>query len=169
MHLTTNIKAYSALAMVLGPILPSQAIDAAAAPTAATIVPLDSVLRRCDFSQSAVNPQVPRTGFGSGSGLIHTAGATVFAEVHFVNTDQPGSHYDVTLVQLPRPASAACGPADPGVASSGLDLDGSGRGTATVQDRIRPGATGVWVSVARPNPHSQNPIEYYNSEFVVPT
>jgi hypothetical protein len=49
---------------------------------------------------------------------------------------------------------------------TGLDTDAGGAGTATVQDSVRPGTTGVWVIVERPNPHSQNPGEYYTSEFV---
>jgi hypothetical protein len=49
-----------------------------------------------------------------------------------------------------------------------MDLDGAGRGTATVSDTVRPGTTGVWLIIERPNPNSQNPAEFYTSEFVVP-
>ena len=43
-----------------------------------------------------------------------------------------------------------------------------GNGTATVQEPIRPGTTGVWVIIERPNGNSQNPAEFYTSEFLVP-
>jgi hypothetical protein len=49
-----------------------------------------------------------------------------------------------------------------------MDTDGAGSGTATVQDAIRPGTTGVWVIVERPNGFSQIPAAYYTSEFVAP-
>lgn len=139
---------------------------AAAEPGATTEVPLHSVLRHCDFSESSVTPQSPRTGFAHGSTRIRTAGAAVVAEVRLFNTDQPGSQYDVTLIELPRPSSATCGAGDPGTASSVLQLDGSGQATQNLQTAVRPGATGVWVNVTRPNPNSQNPLEYYTSEFV---
>ncbi len=90
------------------------------------------------------------------------------AEVHVVDADQPGTHFDVGLIQEPRPASATCGPGDPGTAYAGLDTDGAGSGTVTVQEGIRQGATGVWVIVERRSANSQNPAELYTSEFVAP-
>jgi hypothetical protein len=168
MHLTTRLKSYAALAAVILATLTSQAIDAAADPNSATIVPLGSVFRTCDFNQPSVSPLLPRLGFGSGMVLIHSMGSTVVAQVRFSNTDQPGGHYGVTLIQLPRPSSSTCGPGDAGTASSGLDLDQSGQAMVTLQDHIRPGATGVWISISQPNPHSQSPAEYYTTQFVVP-
>lgn len=162
MHAT--LKAGAGLALLVAPSL--VAPDAAA--DATTFVPLSSVLRRCDFGQSAFSPQTPRTGYASGETVIRVSGGTVVADVHLVNTDQPGSHYDVSLVQLPRSSAATCGPGDPGVVSAGLDLDGAGQAHVTLQNGIQPGATGAWVNVSRPNPHSQNPQEYYTSQFVVP-
>jgi hypothetical protein len=82
--------------------------------------------------------------------------------------NEPGTHYDVGLIQEPRPSSATCGPGDPGTAFTGMDTDAAGNATVTVQDSIRQGTTGVWVMVERANPHSQNPAEFYTSEFVVP-
>jgi hypothetical protein len=38
----------------------------------------------------------------------------------------------------------------------------------TIKEGIRPGTTGVWVIVERANPNSQNPAEFYTSEFVAP-
>jgi hypothetical protein len=49
-----------------------------------------------------------------------------------------------------------------------MDTDGAGNATVTIQDGIRSGTTGVWVIVERPDPHSQNPAEFYTSEFLAP-
>jgi hypothetical protein len=38
----------------------------------------------------------------------------------------------------------------------------------TVADGIRQGTTGVWVIVERADPNSQNPAEFYTSEFLAP-
>jgi hypothetical protein len=92
----------------------------------------------------------------------------VVAEVNLVNTFMPNTHYDVGLIEVPRPTSAPCGPGDPGTAFAGLGMDASGRGTVTVQDRIRQGTTGVWVIIERPNSNQQDPAEFYTSEFVAP-
>jgi hypothetical protein len=116
----------------------------------------------------STSPKVPHPGLGTGFAFVHTAGSTVVADVHLVDAPEPGAHFDVGLIQVPRPASATCGPADPGTAFTGLDTDGAGSGNATVQDSIRSGTTGVWVIVQQPNPYSQNPAEFYTSEFVVP-
>jgi hypothetical protein len=80
----------------------------------------------------------------------------------------PGTHFDVGLIQEPLPSSATCGPGDPGTAFTGMDTDAAGGGTVTIQDTIRQGTTGVWVIIERPDAHSQNPAEVYTSEHVVP-
>jgi hypothetical protein len=49
-----------------------------------------------------------------------------------------------------------------------MDTDASGSATVTVQDTIRQGTTGVWVIIERGDPHSQNPAEFYTSEYLVP-
>nr|WP_232232006.1 hypothetical protein [Mycobacterium triplex] len=133
-----------------------------------TIVVLDSKLRRCDFSLVSTVPMVPRSALGTGQVIVHTSGGQAFAEVHLSDAPAPGTHFDVGLIQEPRPAAGNCGPGDPGTAFSGLDTDAAGNGTVTVSDTIRPGTTGVWVIVQRPNPNSQNPAEFYTSEFVAP-
>ncbi|TAM67878.1 hypothetical protein [Mycobacterium sp.] len=143
-------------------------IPRAAAEGGGTTVVLDAKLRRCDFSLVSTSPQVPHPSLGTGSAVVHTAGSKVVANVHLVDAPEPGTHFDVGLIQVPRPASATCGPGDPGTAFTGLDTDGAGSGDATVQDSIRPGTTGVWVIAQQPNPHSQNPAEFYTSEFVAP-
>jgi hypothetical protein len=156
----------TAIAVVISPAATFEIIKAAA--EGGTTVALDGDLRRCDFSLDSTFPQVPRSGLGTGSALIHTAGSRAVAEVHLVDAPDPGTHFDVGLIQEPRPSSATCGPGDPGTAFTGMDTDASGSGTVTVQDAIRPGTTGVWVIVERPNGHSQNPAEFYTSEFVAP-
>jgi hypothetical protein len=103
---------------------------------------------------------------GTGWVEIHHAGSRAVAEVHLVAPNEPGTHYNVGLIEKRRPSSATCGPGDLGTAFTGLDTDAGGAGTATVQDSVRPGTTGVWVIVERPNANSQNPAEYYTSEFV---
>lgn len=133
-----------------------------------TIVALDAKLRRCDFSLVNTTAMVPRTALGTGTAVIRRSGSTAIAEVHLVDAPNPGTHFDVGLIEEPRPASATCGPGDPGTAFGGLDTDGSGSGTTTVQKSIGPGTTGVWVIIERPNPHSQNPAEFYTSEFLAP-
>ncbi|KAA1250987.1 hypothetical protein F0Q45_06750 [Mycobacterium simiae] len=91
----------------------------------------------------------------------------MIAEVQLINTPLPGMHYDVGLIQAPRPSSAPCAPGDPGIASAGFELDAVGRGMVTVQDTIRPGTTGVWVMIQRPSSHTQDPAEFYTSGFLV--
>ena len=141
---------------------------ARAAAESGTIVVLDSDLRRCDFSLISTDPMVAHPGLGTGSAVISHSGSSATAEVHLTDAPEPGAHFDVGLIQEPRPASGTCGPGDPGTAFSGFDTDGAGSGTVTITEGLRPGTTGVWVIVERGNPHSQNPAEFYTSEFVAP-
>jgi hypothetical protein len=131
-------------------------------------VPITAVLRHCDFSKAGFAPQVPLTTQGGGTSVIRIAGSSVSAEVHMSIAGQPNTHYDVGLIQAPRPSSATCGPGDPGTVFTGLDTDAGGQATVTLQDSLRQGTTGVWVSVERPSPHSQTPAEFYTSEIVAP-
>ncbi|MDT5050613.1 MAG: hypothetical protein QOE94_3877 [Mycobacterium sp.] len=100
------------------------------------------------------------------SSVIRATGGTVAAEVHLANPSSLGTHYDVRLIQLPRASNSPCGSAGPGVAVGGLDSDGAGQATTTLQDSIQPGTTGVWVFIQRPSQFSQNPAEFYTSDFV---
>jgi hypothetical protein len=156
----------AAIAVAIAPAMTSEIVRAAA--DGATRVPLKSDFRRCDFSLATFAPSEFRPLLGSGSAVIHAAGSRAIAEVHLFDGPSPGTHFDVGLIQEPRPSSATCGPGDPGTAFAGMDTDGAGLGTATVQDTIRPGTTGVWVIVERPNGFSQDPAEFYTSEFVAP-
>jgi hypothetical protein len=96
------------------------------------------------------------------------AGSRAVAEVHLMVPNYPGTHYEVGLIEAPRPSSATCGPGDPGTAFAGLDTDATGAGTTTVQDSVRPGTTGVWVIVERRAANSQIPAEFYTTGFVAP-
>jgi hypothetical protein len=167
MHTLTRVgTCTAAIAVAMSPAATFEIIKAAA--EGGTRVALDGDLRRCDFSAVNTAPMVPRPGLGTGSALIHTSGSRAIAEVHLVDAPDPGTHFDVGLIQEPRPSSATCGPGDPGTAFTGMDTDAAGSGTVTIQDNIRPGTTGVWVIVERPNANSQNPAELYTSEFVAP-
>lgn len=146
----------------------SLAIGTAAAEGGGTTVVFDTYLRRCDFSKVTIAPKVPSPMLGTGSAVVHTSGSTAVADVHLVDAPEPGTHFDVGLIEEPRPSSLTCGPGDPGTAFTSMVTDGAGNGTATVVDTIRPGTTGVWVIIERPNANSQNPAEFYTSEFVVP-
>ncbi|BBZ50479.1 hypothetical protein H7H82_23220 [Mycobacterium heidelbergense] len=165
MHKLARLGIYAAtLTMAMSP---ATAREIAAAEGGTTVV-LDGDLRRCDFSLVTIAAMVPRPPLGTGSALIHASGSRAVAEVHVAIPNQPGTHYDVGLIQEPRPSSATCGPGDPGTAFTGMDTDAAGNGTVTIQDTIRSGTTGVWVFVERPSPISQNPAEFYTSEFVAP-
>lgn len=167
MRTLTRLGAYAAtLTVVIAPAATFEMVKAAA--EGGTRVVLDSDLRRCDFSLASSAAPVSRPRLGSGSVLIHTAGSKAVAEVNLVDAPDPGTHFDVGLIQEPLPSSAACGPGDPGTAFTGMDTDAAGSGTVTIQDTIRQGTTGVWVIVERPAANSQNPAEYYTSEIAVP-
>jgi hypothetical protein len=139
---------------------------AAAAPPGASAgaqIPPTAVLRRCDFSAAQY---VPATGTGSGMAVISTPGSgTVVAEVSLA-TAEPGTRYDVRLVQAPLPSSARCAAGDAGTAVGVLFTDATGTGAVRVEAPIRPGATGAWVAVERPDPHSQTPAEFYTSDAI---
>jgi hypothetical protein len=167
MHALTRLGKCTAAITLMITATATVDITTAAADGGTTVV-FDNYLRRCDFSRIASAPQVPRPMLGTGSAVIHAAGSKAVAEVHLVDAPEPGMHFDVGLIQIPRPASATCGPGDPGTAFTGMDIDAGGVGTTTVQDTIRSGTTGVWVIIQRPNPNSQNPAEFYTSEFVAP-
>lgn len=131
-------------------------------------VPISSTLRNCDGSAVKTAVQAPRVALGRGVVLVHPSGSTVSADIDLVISNQPGMHYDVGLIQVPRPTSATCGPGDPGTTYAGVDTDPAGHAAITINAPIQQGTTGVWVMVTTPNPHNQAPAEYYSSEFVAP-
>lgn len=143
--------------------------SAAAAPpgnSGGIVVPLVTAMHACDYSYLMNKPYWGTMHAGQGQAVIHRNGNTVTAEVQFVNTRRPGTHYDVGLIQLPRSSSSPCGPGAPGTVYTGMDIDPAGRGTVTLQDSIQSGTSGVWVKLSVPSPHSQDPQEYYSSAFL---
>jgi hypothetical protein len=137
-------------------------VAAADASSAGTVVPLIPKFRACDFTW-AIN--VATNGKGTGQTLISkTAPNQVVAQVQLIAAE-PQAHYNVRLIQSPRP-SAGCADGDVGVTASGIDTDGSGGGVLTLQATIAANMTGVWVFIDRPSPHSQRPIDFYTSEFI---
>src|SRR5882757_6471834 len=153
----------SALARCAVPIV--VALAGSIAPAAAeggTVVPMRSILRACDFTPI---PDRASTDPGTASAVIHVNGGSVTADVHLAEAGQPGTHYDVSLIQVPRASTAPCDVPGPGVAVGGLDSDRAGVANTTVRDSIRSGTTGVWVFIRRPGQFSQNPDEFYTSDF----
>jgi hypothetical protein len=130
--------------------------------TADTVVPLRSILRACDFSPIPDRASADRA---TASAVIHASGGTVSADVHLAEPGQPNTHYDVSLIQVPRASGAPCDAPGPGVAVAGLDSDGVGVGSTTVRGSLQPGATGAWVFIRRPSATSQSPAEFYTSDF----
>lgn len=168
MHTLTRLgSCTAAIAVAMSPAATFGIVNAAAE-GGGTRVALDAAERRCDFSQIVTAAKVPRPLMGTAMALISTSGSKAVAQVHVTIPNEPGTHFDVGLIQEPRPSSATCGPGDPGTAFTGMDTDGAGNATATVADGIRPGTTGVWVIVERANPNSQDPAEFYTSEFLAP-
>jgi hypothetical protein len=133
-----------------------------------TRIALDATMRNCDFSLNRAPPMVATPMLGSGWVEMTHGGSRATAVVHLEAPNEPGMHYNVGLIEEPRPSSATCGPGDAGTAFGALDTDGAGVGVATISDTFRPGTTGVWVIIERPAAHSAAPAEYYTSEIVAP-
>lgn len=166
-HFVTSAAAIGLLASsaTIFAIDPGAAWAAPPNTTGATRVPLRQFHRACDFTQIL---NVQGTGYGAtAAAMIRHAASSVTADVQMLNA-RPDTHYDVGLIQVPRPSSATCGPGDPGTAFGSLNTDGAGNGAVTLQDGIRSGTSGVFVVINRPNESSQNPAEFYSSDFIAP-
>jgi hypothetical protein len=150
----------SALALCAMPVV--ALVGSAAPATADSVVPLRSILRACDFSPIPDRSSADRA---TASAVIHASGGTVSADVHLAEPSQPNTHYDVSLIQVPRASSAPCDVPGPGVAVAGLDSDGVGVGSTTVRGSLQPGATGAWVFIRRASATSQSPAEFYTSDY----
>jgi hypothetical protein len=129
--------------------------------TGPAVMPLISKWRACDFT---LEKWVDAVGDGRGIAHLSTTGSNVAATVDLA-TAEPNTHYDVRIIQTPRP-SIGCAPGAPGVATGSLQTDAGGSGSTTVQGPIDSGATGAWVIVERPAANSQTPAEFYTSGFV---
>jgi hypothetical protein len=146
-------------------VLATTAVVDPAVASAGSPVPLRSIMRACDFNPLQWVGGVNRA---SANSVITVSGGTVTAEVHLSEPGSPGTHFNVSLIQAPRASNAPCGSPGPGVAVGGLDTDGAGQATTTLQDRIQSGTTGAWVLIQRPSPYSQMPDEFYTSDFIAP-
>lgn len=169
MRKSTLFRALAAVVvMACAALAPIDAGTAAAAPSdgAGIRVPLTSNMRACDYTRLMVKPFWGTMHAGQGEAVIRRNGNTVTADIQFVNTRRPGTHYDVGLIQVPRASSASCGPGSPGTVYAPMDVDPAGRAAVTLQDTIQSGTTGVWVQMLVPSPHSQDPVEYYTSSFL---
>jgi hypothetical protein len=135
---------------------------AAAESGGGAFLPFASVLRRCDHSAETYYPS---HGDGRATAQVRTDGGQVVADVQLV-TAEPGSYYKVRLIQMPRESWGGCDVGAPGTAVSAINTDGVGAGAVTLRSPRMPGATGAWVAVERPQPNSQQPAEFYTSDFV---
>lgn len=147
----------AAVITLTGPML----VGAGVASAVDMLVPMSQYLRRCDFSPVK---NIGGAYYGRAAAQVRVEDGDVVAYVSFA-TGKPGTAYDVRLIQVPR--STGCSAGDPGVAAATLITDGAGAGTATLRVPLLADATGAWVSMTRPNPHSQHPEEFYTSDFVV--
>lgn len=128
-----------------------------------TVMSFAQMYRRCDFS---TNTYTGPTGYGRPFAVVRTTGSNeVVADVN-IATAIPFTHYDVRLIQMPRPSSKPCGAGDPGVAVAALVTDAAGAASTTVRGGIAPGATGVWIFISRPDAFRQTPAEFYTTDFV---
>lgn len=134
----------------------------AAVASADTFLPFNQTLRRCDFSEMQY---VGGTGYGRPTAQVRVEGGDVVADIQFA-TGIPNTRYDVRLIQSPRSSARSCNAGDPGVAGTALVTDAAGGGAVTVRGPIMPGATGAWVSITRPSPHSQIPAEFYSTNLI---
>ena len=148
------------VAAAAGVLVISPAI-ASAAPGSTAVMPLIGKFRACDFT---LEKWVNAHGASRGVAHLSTSGPNVVATVDLA-TAEPDTHYDVRIIQAPRP-SIGCAPGAPGVITGSLQTDGGGTGSTTLQGPIDPSATGAWVMVQRPAPYSLTPAEFYTSEYI---
>jgi len=134
---------------------------ASAEPTGATLMPMVSKFRACDFTAEI---WVNASGDARGVTHLSTSGPNVVANVDLA-TAEPNTQYDVRIIQTPRP-SMGCAPGAPGVITGSLQTDAGGAGHTTLQGPIESNATGAWVMIQRPAANSLTPEEFYTSEFV---
>jgi hypothetical protein len=154
----TARRALAAALVLSAPLLPG----VAPAGAEGAEVPFKQVFRRCDFTSNAY---LPATGYGRPSAQVGVDGNTLVADVRFA-TGVPFTRYDVRAIQVPRTSAAPCNPGDPGVVAGSLSTDGAGNGQLTIRGPLAPGATGVWLSVTRPSANSQQPAEFYSTDYV---
>lgn len=130
---------------------------ASAAPDGAAVMPMTSIVRACDYS---IAEYTWRTGNARAVAYVHPAAAdSVTIDVQLL-TALPDTDYYVRVFAMPR------GSADCGVTPVRVRTDGAGAAYVTITTPIDAGTTGVWASVERPSPFSQQPAEVYTSDFI---
>lgn len=149
-----------AMALSLMAINPAPA-SAAPEQTGAIEMPMTSRWRACDFTLLKWPSAV---GYGRGFAEVSSSAGTMTTNVT-INTAVPNTHYDVRVIQTPRP-SIGCDPGAPGVLSGGFQTDGVGVGGVSLVGPVASGATGAWVVISRPAAHSQTPEEFYTTTFI---
>lgn len=168
-QLTRFVAAASATVMVtttaaLGLGTGTAAGDGTTTANGSRLVPLNSILRRCDWTPDS---NVPSDNRGTGYAVISRTGNAVTAEVHLASVT-PDIWYGVRLVQVPR-TGISCGTGDPGVGFGQLYTDDAGIGTVTVQAPVMNGATGAWVSVEGPGSDIQTYTgDFRTSDYIAP-
>jgi|KBSSwiStaDraftv2_1062776.scaffolds.fasta_scaffold00405_9 hypothetical protein len=138
------------------------AATASAEGAGTTQMPLANNLRACDNSHL---DYVFAREYGRGFAEVSTPGSNTVAAKFTLETAEPFTHYDVRIIQVPRPTNN-CAPGDAGVIAGGFETDGAGNGGTTIQGPIKSGATGAWVAIDRPAANTQTPAEFYTSDFI---
>lgn len=149
-----------AMALSLMAITPATA-SASPEQAGAAQMPMTSKWRACDFT---LMKWPAATGDARPFAQVSSSAGTVTANVT-IHTAVPNTHYDVRVIQTPRP-SIGCAPGAPGVIAGGLQTDGTGVGGVSLVGPVAPDATGAWVIVTRPAAHSQTPEEFYTTTFI---
>ncbi|KUI26575.1 hypothetical protein AU196_02905 [Mycobacterium sp. IS-1742] len=159
--------AAAAMALLAAPLVPVGAgvvsAPLAAAESGGTFLPFSPTLRRCDYSTRSYYDSA---GNGRATATVRTVGSQVSADVQLLLA-KPNSYYEVRLIQVPRESAAGCHAGAPGTAVGALHTDGVGAGAVTLSSPLMSGATGSWLAIERPQPHSQLPAEFYTTDFIV--
>lgn len=128
-----------------------------AAPDETAVMPMTSIVRACDYTPAEY---ISRTGNARAVAFVHPPAAdSVTIDVQ-LQTALPDTDYYVRVFSMPR------GSADCGVVPVRVRTDGAGAAYVTVTTPIDAATTGVWASIERPSPFSQQPAEVYTSDFI---
>jgi hypothetical protein len=152
---------YTAIAAMALSVMAITPATASADETGPIVMPMTSKWRACDFTLM----KWPRaTGDARPVAQVSTSAGTLTTNVT-IHTALPNTHYDVRVIQTPRP-SIGCAPGAPGVITGGIQTDGAGVGGVSLVGPIEADATGAWAIVELPAAHSQTPQEFYTTTFI---
>lgn len=157
-------KLTSAILVAVAAALPltNVAVASAAPARDAVQVPLASRLRACDASHLS---NVFARQYGRAFAELTTPGSNTVAASVTIATGMPNTHYNVRIIQVPRPSNN-CAPGEPGVVAGSFETDAAGAGGVSVVGPITSGATGAWVALDRPAANTLTPAEFYTSDFI---